>query len=270
MKHAPEAVLCLTLFALAPAAAAPAKAAPAAALLQKIQKATAAAKTLTATLAVSLKSEEGQQNFAADLQLMRPLTAVARLKNPRGELFQSIYVSGEKAHIVVHDEKQFLEAPMPGGEMIAGIGLPVHGFFDPAAVMPPGRSKLKGFKTVGGRKYRVVEVAKGSQPREEAATLYVGPSYLIEGAEQKTAANQRISFWLKQIKTGVALTPAQLAFAPPAGYSPFEPPSFDKDLLPVGQMAPDFDLPTPDGARMSLTQARQGKKAVLLNFWFYG
>ena len=37
----------------------------------------------------------------------------------------------------------------------------------------------------------------------------------------------------------------------------------------VGKAAPDFNLPLSRGGRLSLGDALKGKKAVLLNFWFY-
>lgn len=41
-------------------------------------------------------------------------------------------------------------------------------------------------------------------------------------------------------------------------------------LLPLGRQAPLFTLPTPTGGEISLSAALQGKKALLINFWFYG
>ena len=40
-------------------------------------------------------------------------------------------------------------------------------------------------------------------------------------------------------------------------------------LLPVGKTAPNFVLPTPDGKKLALKSAMKGKKATLVNFWFY-
>ncbi len=41
-------------------------------------------------------------------------------------------------------------------------------------------------------------------------------------------------------------------------------------LALIGRSAPDFILPTPDGGQISLSNALRGKKALLVNFWFYG
>jgi hypothetical protein len=49
----------------------------------------------------------------------------------------------------------------------------------------------------------------------------------------------------------------------------YQYPQFEAKLLPAGKVAPDFNLPMPRGGQLSLTDARRGKKAVLVNFWFY-
>ena len=67
-----------------------------------------------------------------------------------------------------------------------------------------------------------------------------------------------------------------------ARFRQFSPPSADETfvaidrkhrreeaaLLPVGSLAPDFDLPTVGGGMVSLAQACRGCKAVLVNFGF--
>ena len=50
---------------------------------------------------------------------------------------------------------------------------------------------------------------------------------------------------------------------------PKEPSKPKPQLLAVGEGTPDFDLPSPSGGRFTLHDALQGKKAVLVNFWFY-
>lgn len=46
--------------------------------------------------------------------------------------------------------------------------------------------------------------------------------------------------------------------------------SFEAKLLKVGSKAPNWTLKMPNGKMMSLAQALKGKKALVLNFWFYG
>ncbi|MBM3459965.1 MAG: redoxin domain-containing protein [Armatimonadetes bacterium] len=68
--------------------------------------------------------------------------------------------------------------------------------------------------------------------------------------------------------TGITLNPAHkpetFAFTPPPGARE----QFAK-MIPVGKPAPDFNLPVLKGGRVALSDLRKGKKAVLVNFWFY-
>lgn len=43
----------------------------------------------------------------------------------------------------------------------------------------------------------------------------------------------------------------------------------DTGLLAPGKAAPAFTLSNPVGGQVSLSKALAGKKAVLVNFWFY-
>ena len=44
----------------------------------------------------------------------------------------------------------------------------------------------------------------------------------------------------------------------------------DGKLIPVGEKAFRFKVPTPDRKRLTLDEILKDKKAVLVNFWFYG
>lgn len=44
----------------------------------------------------------------------------------------------------------------------------------------------------------------------------------------------------------------------------------DPGRMLVSRPAPDFSLPTPSGGTVSLKDALKGRKALLVNFWFYG
>lgn len=44
----------------------------------------------------------------------------------------------------------------------------------------------------------------------------------------------------------------------------------DQKLIKVGMKAPDFTISTPTGQKVTLSKALEGKKGLLLNFWFVG
>ncbi|MBL8066513.1 MAG: hypothetical protein JNM34_11760 [Chthonomonadaceae bacterium] len=41
-------------------------------------------------------------------------------------------------------------------------------------------------------------------------------------------------------------------------------------LIPIGKPLPGFTLKLAKGGSLSLSQAIKGRKATLVNFWFYG
>ena len=70
---------------------------------------------------------------------------------------------------------------------------------------------------------------------------------------------------LTNLKFDVPKTAADFKYTGPAAQ---EDP-LEAALLPVGKDAPDFNLPTATGDKLGLSDARKGKKATLVNFWFY-
>lgn len=63
----------------------------------------------------------------------------------------------------------------------------------------------------------------------------------------------------------LAILSPPLAPSPPSGAQDFE-----ANLLKIGTKAPAFSVNNPKGGKISLAQAMKGKKATLVNFWFYG
>jgi peroxiredoxin len=56
-------------------------------------------------------------------------------------------------------------------------------------------------------------------------------------------------------------------WSPPADFVRIDP-STPHRLLPVGATAPDVTLPTHDGGEVSMSRLLEGKKALLVDFWF--
>lgn len=73
---------------------------------------------------------------------------------------------------------------------------------------------------------------------------------------------------LRNVQFNPALTTSDFRFSPPPNAKMTEDDTFRK-LLPVGTQAPDFTLKSPDGSTVNLSAALKGRRAVILNFWFY-
>jgi hypothetical protein len=179
---------------------------------------------------------------------------------------------GKEMMMVNEQEKQVMRVPAPGPnpDLRAGPGgIPIqYLFFNPQGKLVTGSSKYQGTKKVAGVTYQVVRGHIGGGGTAPNATLYFGPSGLPEGVEFTESPQEKLTLWVRGIRLNAPLKPEQVAYTPPHDFT--EPQTPDKSMLPVGKEAPDFLLPRPGGNQLALTDALKGKKAVLVNFWFYG
>ena len=75
---------------------------------------------------------------------------------------------------------------------------------------------------------------------------------------------------IAQLKLNADLADTDFAYTLPPNAKEMQMPDYDAKLVPVGKQVPVFDLLKPNGGKVTLTSALKGKKAVLVNFWFYG
>jgi outer membrane lipoprotein-sorting protein len=157
-------------------------------------------------------------------------------------------------------------------ESFGGLwGLEIDAFFGgEKSLYRKWKSTVIRSETVDGAICDVIRIQKNEIDSQEIA---IGRSdHLIRravsidsshGSEDNTAANT-----LTKVVTNPAISKEAFAFTPPAAAARKQDPQ-EAQLLTVGQDAPRFDLPTPQDKQISLTGALKGKKALLLNFWFY-
>jgi len=245
------------------------------AVLAKASQAAAQAKSLQADLEIRVARGEQTSSLRAVARLLKP--NLGHLKITRADGYSQIAASDGKTLVrALENEKQYLRTPIqPKGENFPALGhaaaSPITAFFTPEALSTEGERTYRGAEKVGDQSYEVVEVAAPKPP--QARKLYFGATGLLEGAELKytgAGAAQTVTMWLKNVRLDAPLEPGQLAYAPPSDFKVLDVENPGGNLLPVGQAAPDFQLPTPTGGRLALSDVRKGKKAVLVNFWFYG
>ena len=152
--------------------------------------------------------------------------------------------------------------------------LPVRFFFT-QSVKPFGpdsqpwlTSRYAGLDTIGGETYKVVEIA-GDKPMAYVARLYFGADKMLRRSvvtfgEGKGAAV--FTAELSRVRLARRLRLAEFKFKPPATATLDT--GAETRMLAVGDTAPDFTLPTPDGDTLALSNIRLGKKATLVNFWY--
>ncbi|HEY3783170.1 MAG TPA: TlpA disulfide reductase family protein [Fimbriimonadaceae bacterium] len=148
----------------------------------------------------------------------------------------------------------------------------VTGSFDKAIEAPhPPTKKLLPDETWEGNNYHVVEAdVVGGYPI--SYKLYIGDDNVVHRIIHTEFDGGRpfvLDFSVSNFKANPDMTPADFKFKPAPGMVaqggnlPQETP-----LIAIGATAPAIALPTPEGPRISLSEALAGKKALLITFWF--
>jgi hypothetical protein len=146
-------------------------------------------------------------------------------------------------------------------------------FFQPEQLikMLGAAPTLAGTEKVDGAEYDVLEVAPA--PGAKIRLFIARDSSLLSRIDQVSgegAAAQTQTMSIKNVRPNAVLADALFKWTPPKSAQAYEAPDFEKSLIAVGKTAPDFDLSRPGGGRLALSTTLQGKKATLVNFWFYG
>jgi outer membrane lipoprotein-sorting protein len=227
--------------------------------------------THTRSLKANLDVKAGSQALTGTVEALKPNLGRVTLNSPGNGEMQRIS-TGKEMFMVMPADKTYQKVG-GGAGMERALGLlpndPINLFFHPSDLAARSRTRYLGAKKVGGKAYDVVEVKSKEIPFTQQ--LYINAAGFPEGVVMTVpgAEKQTIRFWLKDVKLNAALTGAQFAYMPPADFT--LPKGPEESLLPVGQAAPDFNLDQPGGQGLySLESARKEKKAVLVNFWFYG
>jgi peroxiredoxin/outer membrane lipoprotein-sorting protein len=262
--------LCLLAAVLAAGAAARADR-KSEALLKKVRKATEDARTFQADAEVTASGGGKSQTFQVAMRLMKPNFASVRFTGvPNGP--RALISTGTTLFQVREAEKAYFSMPAPPvGESLGVLGpfAPDTLFFAPQNLPQPDGTRHAGELKLHGTKYEVLEVATKDPP--QTVKYYVGPSGLVEGVDvlfRDPAGDQAVTMVLKNVRVNAPLTEQDFAYSPPEEFR-HQAPGPAAGLLPPGKEAPDFQLPRPGGGRLALSEARKGKKAVLVSFWFY-
>jgi outer membrane lipoprotein-sorting protein len=252
------------------------------ALLRGVTQATKQVKSLTADLKGSYNIGGQTQKMSGKISLKRPNLAHIRM-NAQG-MQQLIVSNGKDLYMVMADQKQYIKQPAaPMGENVQS-GFLSGMFFRPdiktilasLAEQPSVSPDSKGTEVRNGVKYQVVEVATRGENKARIR-LYVGPKKLVEGVSMERSfrgQTVKIEEFFANVKINTQLAANLFAYKPPAGFKPFTmptEPNYEAKLLAVGTEAPPFELTRPDNkSKISLAKMLEGRKAVLVNFWFHG
>lgn len=240
------------------------------ALLKEVVKATKALKSLTAEVTTTQTFQGRKMNATLKMQLKRPNLYYAEMSGFMGsQIFAS---AGKDAYIYMADQKQYMKMKAsPNGAQ--GINsLLGMAFYDPTLKMFGDKErKHAGTETINGKTYEILEI----KPDESVTLrLYVSPDKLMTRLKYAGKAGNNQNFEMAETfstyKANAVIPDKVFAFVPPKTAKLYEQPSYDAKLLPTNSKAPEFNLATPEGGRVSLAEVLKEKKVVLINFWFYG
>jgi hypothetical protein len=170
-------------------------------------------------------------------------------------------------------DKQYTQLSASEAKDSANSGPPgFEGFFKDTktltAVGAPESSKLGDLVTTRVE-VKPTEAAGG----EGKQYLHLDPKTKLPEGVEFSIQSQTYTMVYTDLKLDVGLTPKDFEWTPPAGWTvaPAQTePDFTANLLKLGSDAPAFSVDAPGGGKTSLGAAMKGKKATLINFWFYG
>lgn len=242
-----------------------------------LKQAGARAKTLnslTARIELSWKSpNQPLKRNTGNITLLKPNFALVELTGDYPLV--TLASDGRSRYLFSEPNKYSLAAAHASGNDIdtPWWAFPMRFFFT-QSIRPFGpdsppwtSSRYAGTETISGKTYSVIEIA-GDKPMVYIARFYFDQNKLLCKSEVKFGADDQGAVFTAQIgdvSTARRLRPRDFRFKPPA--TARLDTGAEARMLAIGDSAPDFSLPTPDGNLLKLETAR-GRKATLINFWY--
>jgi peroxiredoxin/outer membrane lipoprotein-sorting protein len=243
-------------------------------LLKDAARRAQALQTLSGRIELTWQSPtQSLKRNAGTITLMKPNFALVELTGDYPLV--TLASDGRSRYLFAEPNKYSLAAANASGKDIdtPWWAFPVRFFFT-QSVRPFGpdspswtSSRHGGTETIAGKTYSLLEIT-GDKPMPYAARFYFDQNKLLCRSVVTFGEGERAAVFTAQIdeiNTARRLRPANFRFKPPA--TARLDTGAEAKMLAIGDSAPDFSLPTPDGTLLKLESAR-GKKATLVNFWF--
>lgn len=243
-------------------------------VLKEVAVATRAAKTLSADVTLTQSDGGPVTTTRGTARLKKPNFARIELGEP---FIQTIASDGKTVWLLEKAKNQYQKNTAdPGGKGLASFTIiPIGMFFDPdfRGFIDPSikDARFAGKEKLDGETYQVVEVS-GDKPYDFTLRCYVGANKLITRTVlQMKPMDKMITFGatLTNVKVNEPLPDESFTYAPPRDAVIDDPSNLDDKLVPLGERAYAFSVPTPAGQRLSSADLLRGKKAIIVNFWFY-
>lgn len=156
----------------------------------------------------------------------------------------------------------------------------IDAFFGGEATADKYNADFAGTETLEGIPCDLIRITWKQEGGNRVLTYAIGQKdRLIHRTSWTAKVNENATLVqtnkLKNIKLNGSVATSAFAFVPPAGVKLYDPQvamrEMEAKLVKVGEDAPAFELTDPQAKkRFSLGKMLDGRKAVLVNFWFYG
>lgn len=236
-----------------------------------------AQRSLSADITLTWKSHGIERHASGAVRLMKPNYAVIRLT---GDYPQRLLVSDGRSRFVTSDRSTYTQNPIdPKGTGIDSPwwGIPFRFFFtqslNPFGAAPDPKETFEdlGRETApDGTNFRVLAAhGESVMGTYSAKFLFNEKLHLLQKTTVQFGEGDKAAVFgaaLSNIHLNVPLASQIFHFVPTAGQHAA---SLADTMLALGETAPAFALPAPDGAEVNLATEMRNKRATLINFWFY-
>jgi peroxiredoxin/outer membrane lipoprotein-sorting protein len=245
-------------------------------LLQSMILAGRTQRSLSADIVLTWTSHGVERHANGTVRLMKPNYATINLT---GDYPQRLLISDGQSRFVVSDQPTYTREPIDSrgtGIDSPWWGIPFRFFFtqslNPFGAAPDPREAFEdlGSETAEGTVFRVLAAHGESVMGPYSAKFFFNERlHLLQQTTVQFGDGENAAVFeakLSNVRLNVPLAPSSFHFVPASGQHAA---SLADNLLPIGQTAPGFNLPSPNGTPVDLAKEMQDKKATLINFWFY-
>lgn len=212
------------------------------------------------SLEVELRPGKGNRRNTARIMAMRPNYFKVEMEK------QSFYSDGTSAW--QYSPLRAVYTPFVKDDK--GMFIPLAaGFtmYSPPSQFKPNFNGVEEAVFEGKRVIALVEEPK-DMPNLRVRIFIDPESWLPVGSDQKMLDNVDVYIY-RNVQTDRHFSPADFAWIPPKGAVDGRTIKTNGPKpLQAGEIAPEFELLLTNGKRISLREALNGKKGLLVNFWF--
>lgn len=244
-------------------------------LLNTMTIASRAEHSLSADIVLTWKTGGVSKRSTGTIRLMKPNYAAIKLS---GDYPLLLLTSDGTSKFTVADERSYMKDAMdPRGEKIDSPwwGLPFRFFFTQslnpfsATADPTEQLDAASMESLRGQAFRILSVHGNSQMGGYTAKFFFNTEKVLQRTTVEFGTGPKAAVFeaeLSNIRTDAPYRSQSFHFIPAAGQKPT---SISGAMLAIGDQAPDFMLPSTDGAKLALSSQRRGMRATLVNFWYF-